>query len=85
MHFPFAIFPESYLDLYCRGIGLAVTRLLLHNFNANVVALARSRTDALDALESNSLLFIGCDVSVIDASFPYQACDPSPTVQTTQH
>ncbi|KAF8621568.1 hypothetical protein AX15_007595 [Amanita polypyramis BW_CC] len=46
-----------------KGIGLAVTRLLLHKFNANVVALARTATEELNALSSNSLLFVGCDVA----------------------
>ena len=47
-----------------RGIGLAVTRHLLHKFNANVVAISRSRTPELIELSSESLLIVECDVSV---------------------
>lgn len=46
-----------------KGIGLAVTKLLLQKFNAKVVALARTQTADLSALSSDSLLFIGCDVA----------------------
>ncbi|KAK2466272.1 hypothetical protein APHAL10511_001914 [Amanita phalloides] len=46
-----------------KGIGLAVTAILLHKFNTYVIGLARSRTEALDALSSDSLLFVPCDVA----------------------
>ncbi|KAG6857103.1 hypothetical protein H0H87_009664 [Tephrocybe sp. NHM501043] len=46
-----------------RGIGLAVTRLLLNEFNARVVALSRSQTPELAALASDNLLIIPCDVA----------------------
>ncbi|KAF8076471.1 hypothetical protein FPV67DRAFT_418892 [Lyophyllum atratum] len=46
-----------------RGIGLAVTRLLLKTFNARVVALSRSQTPELLALASDDLLIIPCDVA----------------------
>jgi NAD(P)-dependent dehydrogenase (short-subunit alcohol dehydrogenase family) len=49
---------------FFRGIGLAVTRILLRKFNANVVALSRSRTPELTKLSSKSLLIVECDVSV---------------------
>ncbi|KAG5648999.1 hypothetical protein DXG03_000348 [Asterophora parasitica] len=47
-----------------RGIGLAVTRLLLKNFNARVVALSRSQTPELLALASDDLLIVPCDVLI---------------------
>ncbi|KAG6917914.1 hypothetical protein DXG01_000523 [Tephrocybe rancida] len=47
-----------------RGIGLAVTRLLLTEFNAQVVALSRTQTPELVALASDDLLILLCDVSV---------------------
>ncbi|KAJ7283570.1 hypothetical protein C8J57DRAFT_738975, partial [Mycena rebaudengoi] len=47
-----------------KGIGLAVTRLLLsQKFNANVVALSRTRSPELLALSSDKLLIIDCDVT----------------------
>ncbi|KAG6829596.1 hypothetical protein H0H92_004065 [Tricholoma furcatifolium] len=46
-----------------RGIGLAVTRLLLKKFNAQVVALSRSQSSELVALTSSDLLIVPCDVS----------------------
>jgi len=46
-----------------RGIGLAVTRLLLKIFNARVVALSRSQTPELLALTSDDLLIVPCDVA----------------------
>ncbi|KAF8872870.1 short-chain dehydrogenase [Infundibulicybe gibba] len=46
-----------------RGIGLAVTKHLLHKFNAQVVALARTQTPELVELTSPDLLFIQCDVA----------------------
>jgi NAD(P)-dependent dehydrogenase (short-subunit alcohol dehydrogenase family) len=46
-----------------KGIGLAVTRILLRKFNANVIAISRSRTPELTELSSESLLIIACDVS----------------------
>ncbi|KAK0206454.1 short-chain dehydrogenase [Desarmillaria ectypa] len=46
-----------------RGIGLAVVKILLETFNANVAAISRTRTPELEALVSDSLLHIRCDVS----------------------
>ncbi|KAK0486864.1 hypothetical protein EDD18DRAFT_651436 [Armillaria luteobubalina] len=46
-----------------RGIGLAVVKILLETFNANVAAISRTRTPELEALASDSLLHIQCDVS----------------------
>lgn len=46
-----------------KGIGLAVTRHLLHKFNANVIAISRSRTPELIELSSESLLIVECDVT----------------------
>ncbi|KAF9464480.1 hypothetical protein BDZ94DRAFT_1354388 [Collybia nuda] len=47
-----------------KGLGLAVTRILLHKFNAKVVALSRSRTPELHELaKSDNLLVVECDVS----------------------
>ncbi|KJA30205.1 hypothetical protein HYPSUDRAFT_126617 [Hypholoma sublateritium FD-334 SS-4] len=48
-----------------KGIGLAVTRYLLHRFNANVIAISRSRTPELQELSSDALHIIECDVSVV--------------------
>ncbi|CAA7259832.1 unnamed protein product [Cyclocybe aegerita] len=46
-----------------KGIGLAVTRHLLHRFNANVIAISRSVTPELFALNSEALLVLECDVT----------------------
>lgn len=46
-----------------KGIGLAVTRHLLHKFNTNVIAISRTRTQELIDLHSQSLLVIECDVT----------------------
>ncbi|KAJ6628693.1 hypothetical protein B0H10DRAFT_1988834 [Mycena sp. CBHHK59/15] len=46
-----------------KGIGLAVTRILLKKFNVNVVALSRTHTPELLALASDSLLLVDCDVA----------------------
>ncbi|KAF8913967.1 hypothetical protein CPB84DRAFT_1860922 [Gymnopilus junonius] len=46
-----------------KGIGLAVTNILLHKFNANVVAISRTRTPQLVQLHCESLLIIECDVT----------------------
>ncbi|KAF9485287.1 NAD(P)-binding protein [Pholiota conissans] len=46
-----------------KGIGLAVTRHLLHKFNANVIAVSRTRTPELLELNSESLQIIECDVT----------------------
>ncbi|KAF8640113.1 hypothetical protein AX17_001349 [Amanita inopinata Kibby_2008] len=46
-----------------KGIGLAVTEILLQKFHANVAALARTKTECLDALSCDSLVFISCDVT----------------------
>lgn len=58
--------PSVAFDLtrICRGIGLAVTRILLQKFNARVVALARGATPELLELmsESKDLIFSPCDV-----------------------
>ena len=62
-----------FTEIY-RGIGLAVTRHLLHKFNANVVAISRTRTQELIDLHTQSLLVIECDVLVnvlISCTFPY--------------
>jgi len=52
-----------------KGIGLATTSILIRKFNANVVALSRSKTRELVQLEAESkaLLVIECDVSNEDA------------------
>ena len=50
--------------LFRRGIGLAVTRLLLQKFHANVIAISRTRTQELIQLSSDSLMVIECDVLV---------------------
>ncbi len=50
-----------------RGIGLAVTKLLLDDFGAIVVALARTQTREISSLleaHSSTLLFIKADVYV---------------------
>jgi NAD(P)-dependent dehydrogenase (short-subunit alcohol dehydrogenase family) len=52
------------ISLVDRGIGLAITRILLDKFEANVVAISRSRTAELVELSSASLTIIQCDVSV---------------------
>ncbi|KAF8165276.1 hypothetical protein B0H34DRAFT_780231 [Crassisporium funariophilum] len=46
-----------------KGIGLAVTKLLLQKFNANVVAISRSCTPELFKLSSDSLQIVECDVT----------------------
>jgi NAD(P)-dependent dehydrogenase (short-subunit alcohol dehydrogenase family) len=46
-----------------KGIGLAVTTILLRKFKANVVALSRKRTPELLALASDSLLLVEGDVT----------------------
>ncbi|KAJ7665545.1 hypothetical protein B0H17DRAFT_1090898 [Mycena rosella] len=46
-----------------KGIGLAVTTILLRKFNANVVALSRTRSPELLALASDSLLLVEGDVT----------------------
>ncbi|PBL02447.1 NAD(P)-binding protein [Armillaria gallica] len=46
-----------------RGIGLAVVKILLETFEANVVAISRTRTPELEVLASDGLLHIQCDVS----------------------
>ncbi|KAF4575019.1 hypothetical protein EYR36_006375 [Pleurotus pulmonarius] len=46
-----------------KGIGLATTKILLQDFNAIVVGLARSRTPEVDALVSDDFTFIECDVA----------------------
>ena len=50
-----------------RGIGLAITKILLETFRANVVALSRTRGAALQSLvdtHQDSLLALECDVCV---------------------
>ncbi|KAJ3570213.1 hypothetical protein NP233_g4558 [Leucocoprinus birnbaumii] len=46
-----------------KGIGLAVTRHLLNKFHANVVAISRSSTPELEALRSEALIHIKCDIT----------------------
>ncbi|KAL0949483.1 hypothetical protein HGRIS_009536 [Hohenbuehelia grisea] len=46
-----------------KGIGLAVTGILLEKFNAIVVGLARTRTPELRAITSARFLFIECDIT----------------------
>ncbi|KAF9057634.1 hypothetical protein BJ165DRAFT_1520998 [Panaeolus papilionaceus] len=46
-----------------KGIGLAVTRFLLREFNANVIAISRSRTSELFQLNCDSLFTVECDIS----------------------
>ncbi|KAJ6598986.1 hypothetical protein DFH09DRAFT_1129745 [Mycena vulgaris] len=46
-----------------KGIGLAVTTILLRKFNANVVALSRTRSPELLALASDKLLLVDGDVT----------------------
>ncbi|KAJ7507894.1 short-chain dehydrogenase [Mycena galericulata] len=46
-----------------QGIGLAVTAILLNKFNANVVALSRTRSSELLALASDSLILVDGDVT----------------------
>ena len=48
--------------LYGRGIGLAVTRILIQSLQANVIALSRTRTPELLELSGPSLLALECDV-----------------------
>lgn len=48
---------------------MAVTKILLQQFNANVVALSRTRTPELLELTSSSLLSIECDVLVAVTPF----------------
>ncbi|KAK0242674.1 hypothetical protein EDD85DRAFT_760980 [Armillaria nabsnona] len=45
------------------GIGLAVVKILLETFEANVAAISRTHTPELEVLASDSLLHIQCDVS----------------------
>ncbi|KAF9055383.1 NAD(P)-binding protein [Hymenopellis radicata] len=45
-----------------RGIGLAVVQRLLA-LNANVAALSRARSHELDALSSDNLLILECDIT----------------------
>ncbi|TFK75839.1 NAD(P)-binding protein [Pluteus cervinus] len=46
-----------------RGIGLAVTKHLLEAYKAKVVTVSRTRSPELQALSSDSLLSIDCDVT----------------------
>ncbi|KAF9446935.1 NAD(P)-binding protein [Macrolepiota fuliginosa MF-IS2] len=46
-----------------KGIGLAVTQYLLDKFQANVVAISRAPTPELNALKSEALLHIQCDIA----------------------
>ncbi|KAF5344072.1 hypothetical protein D9758_008871 [Tetrapyrgos nigripes] len=46
-----------------RGIGLAVTSILLSKFNAQVVTLSRTISPELKALSSDNLLALECDVA----------------------
>ncbi|KAF9008999.1 hypothetical protein BDQ17DRAFT_1448650 [Cyathus striatus] len=46
-----------------KGIGLAVTRYLLHNFKTNVVAISRTVSPELSQLSSDSLLIISKDIT----------------------
>jgi len=51
-----------------KGLGLAVAKILLDKFRANVVALCRTRTAELMALSCGALLVIECEV-VDEAAF----------------
>ncbi|KAG6902238.1 hypothetical protein C0995_002870 [Termitomyces sp. Mi166 len=55
--------PANLLSL---GIGLAVTKLLLKNFHAQVVALSRTQTPELIALSSDDLLILSANESSIN-------------------
>lgn len=46
-----------------KGIGLAVTRHLLNEFDTKVVAISRSSTPELEALRTEALLHIQCDIT----------------------
>ncbi|KAH9482720.1 putative oxidoreductase C30D10.05c [Psilocybe cubensis] len=46
-----------------KGIGLEVTRILLQKFNANVIAISRTRTPELIQLGSDSLVIVESDVA----------------------
>jgi len=46
-----------------KGLGLAVTRLLLRSFGARVVALSRTQPPDLLALASDDLFIVPCDLS----------------------
>ncbi|KAI9063281.1 short-chain dehydrogenase [Trametes sanguinea] len=49
-----------------KGLGLAIAKILLDSFNANVVALSRTKTPELRSLaeaHSESLLALECDVT----------------------
>ncbi|KAJ7094690.1 hypothetical protein B0H15DRAFT_776215 [Mycena belliarum] len=50
-----------------KGIGLAVTAILLSKYKANVVAVSRTRSPELLALASDSLLLIDADVTNAEA------------------
>lgn len=57
--------------LSSRGLGLAVTQLLLDKFGCIVVAISRTRTPEIEQLlatHGGSLSVIECDVSVFMAS-----------------
>ena len=53
--------------LYGRGLGFAIAKLLLGSFDANVVALSRTRGPDLQGLadaHGDALLALECDVYV---------------------
>lgn len=52
-----------------RGIGLAVTSILLNRFNTTVVTLSRTITSELRDLASDRLLTLECDVFVLNLPF----------------
>jgi NAD(P)-dependent dehydrogenase (short-subunit alcohol dehydrogenase family) len=63
-----------------RGIGLAVTKLLVEEFGAIVVAISRTRTPELADLlgmHKGSLLAVECSVSVLASpSFCLSVLEP---------
>src|SRR5438477_5317116 len=67
--FIYGVFHKSYANICLagRGIGLAVTNILLTEFGAVVAALSRTKTLELSELEAkhSALLFSECDVSVL--------------------
>ncbi|KAJ7228589.1 hypothetical protein GGX14DRAFT_613726 [Mycena pura] len=55
--------PTIFITGASKGIGLAITTILLRTFGANVIALSRTRTPQLVALASDSLLLVDGDVT----------------------
>lgn len=72
-----------------RGLGLAITKILLDDFQVVVVALSRTRTAELEQLmlsHVSTLLFIRCNVfvgttkthSLFPSELPYSVRTPPP-------